>query len=71
MSGTDDLNNLFSRVTALEKEDLNNEQTVSQIVKVYPTLGLTVKITYFTHQYRICGDTQPLYPAVCAADSFI
>jgi hypothetical protein len=71
--GAQDLSNLFSRVTALEQADVDTDQTVARIVKLYGTLGLRVMFNYHLHQYRLCGDQSPLptIGAVCAADAFI
>lgn len=71
MSGEKDLGNLFQRVTALEREDADYEQSVTRIIKNYAALGISVRITYDLHQYRICGDTNPLYAAVTAADTYL
>jgi hypothetical protein len=74
MSGEKDLSGLFNRVTALEREDADadSEQSVTRIVKNYSTLGLTVRaIRVNLHQYRICGDANPLYGAVTASDSYL
>ncbi|CAM3876877.1 hypothetical protein COLU111180_12005 [Cohnella lubricantis] len=69
--GMQDLSNLFSRVSALEQEGVDSDQTVARIVKLYGTLGLRITLRVNLHQYRICGDTNPIYPATCGADSFI
>lgn len=71
MSGGDDLSNLFQRVTALEQEDADNDQSVSQITKSYPRLGIRVRLTYWLHTYRKCGDTAPLYGATCGTDTYL
>ena len=56
--GMKDLSDLFSRVTALEQADADNELTVARIVKVYGTLGIRVKVTASLHQYWICGQSE-------------
>lgn len=72
MSGEKDISNLFQRVTALEQEDADSDQTVTRIAKNYSTLGIKLTITnVYLHQNRICGDTQPLYGATTAADTFV
>jgi hypothetical protein len=71
MSGEKDVGNLFKRVTALELEQADYDQTVTRIIKNYAALGISVKITYDLHQYRICGDTNPLFGAVTASNSYL
>ncbi len=72
MSGEQDISNLFQRVTALEQEDADSDQTVTRIVKLYASLGIRVKSIHIDlHQNRICGDEQPLYGAVTSADTFV
>lgn len=71
MSGEKDLSNLFDRVTALERDDADTEQSVTRIIKNYSTVGLTVRVSFNIHQYRICGDLNPLYGAITATDSYI
>jgi len=67
--GMKDLSDLFSRVSALEQADVDSDQTVARIVKVYGTLGIKVTITYNLHQYWICGQLEhggflsPWFPA--------
>jgi hypothetical protein len=70
-NGGNDLANLFNRVSALEQEEVDVDQSLSRIIKIYARIGVTVTITARLHQYRICGDTQPLYPATCGSDTFI
>lgn len=71
MSGEKDLGNLFQRVTALERGEADTDQSVTRIVKNYTAAGLSVRVIYDIHQYRICGDTNPLYGAVTATDSYL
>lgn len=71
MDGTNDLSNLFGRVSALEQENADTDRSVTRIVKSYPTLGLKVIITAKLHQYRLTGDSNPIYFATCAADTYI
>ncbi len=71
MSGQKDLSTLFKRVTALEQREDDDEQAVNRIIKHYATLGMTVTITTHLHQYRFCGDTNPLFGAVTATDTYI
>lgn len=66
-----DLSNLFSRVTALEQADTDSDLTVSRITKLYATLGVTVTFKTWRHQYRMCGDTNPIYPATCGTDTYL
>ena len=71
MSGMNDLSNLFGRVTALEQEDADSDQTVTQVFKMYPRLGIRVRMIAYLHDLRICGDTQPLYSATCGTDTYL
>jgi hypothetical protein len=71
MSGQKDLSTLFKRVTALEQREDDDEQAVNRIIKHYANIGLTVTIRAHTHQYRLCGDTNPIYGAVTATDTYI
>ena len=59
--GIQDLTNLFSRVSALEQADVDSEQTVARIVKVYETLGIRVTIKADLHQYWICGQKEMVF----------
>lgn len=70
-NGSNDLGDLFQRVTALEQDDTDSDQTVTQIIKSYPRLGIRVTMTAYLHQYRKCGDTQPLYGATCGTNTFL
>lgn len=71
--GIQDLANLFARVDALEVEAADNDQSITRIIKVYPTLGITVTITLRIHQYRWCGDENPpgIGGAICGAETYI
>lgn len=71
MSGAKDISNLFNRVTALEQDDADSDQSVTRIIKTYQTAGVRLNITTHLHQYRLCGDTQPLYAATTSADHYI
>lgn len=71
MKLTDQLNNLTSRVGALESVEFDNAAGIARITKIYGNIRVTATITARLHTYRKCGDTNPLYPAICAADSFI
>lgn len=71
MSGEKDVANLFNRVTALEQDDADADQTITRIIKQYQTVGIQIKIKTYVHQYRICGDDQPLYNATVATDRFL
>lgn len=71
MSGVNDIAGLFGRVTALEQEGADSELTVTRITKVYSRLGLRVTVKTHLHQYRLCGDTNPIYPATCGTDTFL
>ena len=71
VSGEKDVSNLFQRVTALEQDDADGDQAVTRIVKNYSTLGIKVSVSTYLHQYRICGDTNPLYLASTATDHFL
>ena len=71
MSGEKDMSNLFQRVTALERDDADTDQSVTRIIKNYSAPGLSVRVVYNIHQYRICGDVNPLYGAITATDSYL
>ena len=71
MSGEKDVSNLFKRVTALEQDDADSDQSVTRIIKNYNTFGLRMTLTVHLHQYRICGDTNPLLLAITATDSYL
>jgi hypothetical protein len=71
VNGSNDLSNLFSRVSALEQEDADSDQTVTRIAKIYGNVGVKVTFRYWVHEYRKCGDTNPIYPAICGVDTFI
>ena len=71
MSGEKDMSNLFQRVTALERDDADTDQSVTRIVKNYSAAGLSVRVVYNIHQYRIFGDVNPLYGAITATDSYL
>lgn len=70
-NGSNDISGLFQRVTALEQDETDSEQSVTQITKYYPRLGISVRMTARLHTYRLCGDAQPLYGATCGADTFL
>lgn len=55
--GINDISNLFSRVSALEQEDVDSDRTVAKITKFYPVLGLKVTFKINVHQYPICNTT--------------
>ncbi|CRF29092.1 Uncharacterised protein [Mycobacterium tuberculosis] len=73
VDGLSDLSDLYSRVTALEQADVDTDQTIARIVKLYGTLGIKVTYKTWLHQYRLCGDQNPLptMSAVCASDAYI
>lgn len=72
MNGAQDVSALFQRVTALEQEDADSDQTVTRIAKNYTTFGIRVRlINVDLHQNRICGDEQPLYGAVASLNTFV
>jgi hypothetical protein len=65
------INDLNKRVGALESTDFDEAAGVARITKIYGNVRITTKITVRLHTYRKCGDTNPLYPATCAVDSYI
>jgi hypothetical protein len=65
------LQNLDKRVGALESEGIEDSATITQIKKIYADVEVEVTWTYWRHKYRKCGDTQPLYGAVCGADTYL
>lgn len=71
MAGDRDLSSLFKRVTALEQEDADEDQAITRIIKQYDSIGLSVIVDFKIHQYRICGDTNPIYPAVTSSNSYL
>jgi uncharacterized protein (UPF0335 family) len=71
MAGDRDLSSLFKRVSALEQEDADADQSITRIVKEYESVGISVSIDYRIHQFRICGDTNPIYGAVASASSYL
>lgn len=71
MDGLEDLSNLFSRVNALEQSDTDSDLFISRISKLYATVGLKVTFTMSLHQYRLAGDTNPLYGAVTGTDTYL
>lgn len=71
MKLTDQMTDLSKRVGALESTDYNDAQTVARITKIYGNIRITMTITAWLHEYRKCGDTNPLYPAVCGTDTYI
>lgn len=71
MKISDQVNQLTKRVGALESADFDDAAGVARIVKVYGNVRVTMAISANLHEYRKCGDTNPIYPAICAADSYI
>lgn len=71
MKLSDQLNGLTKRVGALESEGFDDAAGVARIVKIYGNIRITTTITARLHTYRKCGDTNPLFPAVCATDAYI
>jgi hypothetical protein len=71
MAGDKDLAKLFARVTALEQRDEDEDLAITRIVKRYDLLGITVTMTYRLHQYRLCGDTNPLFGATVSANNYL
>jgi hypothetical protein len=71
MDGSKDVADLFTRVSALEQEDADSDQTVTRIAKLYDTLGFRVRLKYNLHDYRFCGDTNPIFGAVTSTTTFI
>lgn len=70
--GSQDIVDLFGRVTALEQAQTNTDTTLAAIAKNYTTLAVrVVSITAILHEYRKCGDTAPLYSATAGIDSYI
>lgn len=59
-NGINDVANLFSRVSALEQADTETDETLVSIAKGYATIGISVKMTYKIHQYKICGAASPV-----------
>lgn len=67
------LKNLDRRVSALETERLDDTTVgaLNDILKQYADVEVDVKLNYWVHRYRKCGDAQPLYGAVCGTDTFL
>lgn len=68
---SDQVNQLTKRVGALEGVDFDDASGVARITKIYGNIRITTTITARLHNYRKCGDTNPIWPAVCAVDSYI
>lgn len=68
---SDQVNHLTKRVGALESVDFDNAAGVARIVKLYGNIRITTVITTRLHTYRKCGDTNPLFGAVCGTDTYI
>jgi hypothetical protein len=68
---SDQVNHLTKRVGALESVDFDEAAGVARITKIYGNVRITTTITIRLHTYRKCGDTNPIFPAICAADSYI
>jgi hypothetical protein len=71
MRGDRDLAKLFRRVTALEERETDEDMTISRITKQYESLGVSVTVVFKTHQYRLCGDTNPLYGSTLSANHYL
>ena len=71
MRGDRDLAKLFRRVTALEERETDEDMTINRIVKRYESLGVTVTVTFKPHQYRLCGDTNPLYGSALSENHYL
>lgn len=71
MKLTDQLRSINQRVGALESEGFDEAAGVARISKIYGNVKVTMTISTRVHTYRKCGDTNPLYPATCATDSYI
>ena len=72
MSGINGIvQNLDRRVGALESQGLEDSATLTQVSKLYADVEVEVRFKLSLHRYRICGDTQPLYGAVCGGTTFI
>jgi hypothetical protein len=65
------LQNHEKRLNAVESESIDDHATLVQIQKLYADIGIEVKLRYWLHKYRKCGDTQPLYGAVCGTNTFL
>lgn len=59
--GAQDISGLFSRVSALEQDEMSSETELIAVSKGYTTIGIRVRVRYWTHQYPIAGDTNPLF----------
>ncbi|MGF9711710.1 hypothetical protein [Paenibacillus naphthalenovorans] len=71
MKLTDQVNDLSKRIGALESEGFDESSSVARITKIYGNLKITMKIKAWLHEYRKCGDTNPIYPATCGTDTFL
>lgn len=65
------IQNLDSRVGALESEGLDQSAVLTHISKLYADIEIQVTWKVWTHRYRRCGDTQPLYGAVCGSSTYL
>jgi hypothetical protein len=71
-SAADVLKNLDRRVGALESDRLGDSAaSLTQILKLYADVEVEVTTRYWLHRYRKCGDTQPLYGAVCGTGTYL
>jgi len=65
------LQNLDKRVGALEGDGIDESAALTQIKKLYADVEVEVTWRYWRHKYRKCGDTQPLYSAICGTNTFL
>lgn len=68
---TETISSLNQRVGALETTNYDDSSGISRITKIYGNVRVTVTVIAFTHIYRKCGDTAPLFGATCGTDTYL
>lgn len=71
MKLTDQITDLTKRVGALESDGFDENATVARVTKIYGNLRVSFTIRAYAHEYRKCGDTNPLFGATCGSDTFL
>lgn len=71
MKLTEQVAKIGQRVGALETKGFDDSGGIARISKIYGGVRITATVTARVHTYRKCGDTAPIYGAVCGTDTYL